>query len=138
MLAFRSTLTFKKGRNMLKPGIIVHCIAPLNPSVYGVLISFPYYQIALNMGPQKRIGGSVFGGWVYPNHPEYTLWYTNSLLLKMAIEIVDLAIQNGCFPMFSLVFCMLTRGYPSYDLRIVLKHDIFSVFILTRWCSRES
>ena len=36
-----------------------------------------------------------------PNKPvgiNYTLWYTNSLLLKMAIEIVDLPIKNGDFP----------------------------------------
>ena len=79
---------------MLKPGIIVHC-SPLeilepciqNPSVYGVFfISFPY-QIPLNMGPKNELGqlhetlkkkkhvsDRYLGGWVYPNHPEYTLW----------------------------------------------------------------
>jgi len=32
------------------------------------------------------------------------------LLLKMAIEIVDLPIEHGDFPSF---FCMFTRGYPQ-------------------------
>ena len=28
----------------------------------------------------------------------FTLWWSNSLLLKMAIEIVDFPIKNGDFP----------------------------------------
>ena len=37
-----------------------------------------------------------------------TLWQTNSLLLEMAIEIVDLAINNGDFPVLKLL--IYTRG----------------------------
>ena len=32
-------------------------------------------------------------------HVSITLWWTNSLLLKMAIEIVDFPIKNGDFPL---------------------------------------
>ena len=43
-----------------------------------------------------------------------TLWWTNSLLLKMAIEIVDFPIKNGDFP---LLFVCSPEGIPHFAPR---------------------
>ena len=36
--------------------------------------------------------------WDLDGFGEYTLWYTNSLRLNMAIEIVSFPMKNGDFP----------------------------------------
>ena len=53
----------------------------------------------------------------------YPLVMTNGLLLKMAIEIVDVPIKNGDFPMKNCDFPMKNGDFPidsMVDLSIVM------------------
>ena len=69
---------------------------------------------------------------------QHTLWQTNSLLLNMAIEIVNCPIKQYWTWWCSIVFCMLTRGYfqPNqghFWALIATKTPDFSPTDLTQW-----
>jgi len=79
-----------------------------------------FFTKLLQVAASTKVGSfRVFHWWSPATWPEIsngmwqlhlfknTLWYTSSLLLKMAIEIVDLPIKNGDFPRL----CEFTRGY---------------------------
>ena len=51
------------------------------------------------------------------SHP-FTLWQTNSFLLKMAIEIVDLRIKHGDFPVRYLNVCQRVTPIKSHSITI--------------------
>ena len=57
--------------------------------------------------PKTHIGGSNRGDWNLPSG------YVNSLLLKMAIEIVDFPIKNGDFP---VRYVKLPEGIFFYSM----------------------
>ena len=59
-------------------------------------------------------------------HPTDTLWSTNRLLLKMAIEIVDFPMKNCDFPWFSMIYVSLPEGSDQFWSITVLYFCIFS------------
>ena len=68
--------------------------------------------------PLKISGRCTWGddliGW---SHDISSLWWTNSLLLKMAIEIVDFPIKNKVI--FHGKMWLFTRGYPFLSIFII-------------------
>ena len=47
----------------------------------------------------QQLYGRALQDGIQPQLRGFTLWWTNSLQLKMAIEIVDFPIKNGDFPL---------------------------------------